>query len=100
MLDSIGINESTSAPLKLSRSIRRGCLLVPLLYLFIIHCLGYFLDQDDLVEGILLPSTNKLFTNQEFRDDINLYLASNIQNLITGKIVLSIFCAALGIKIN
>ena len=52
----VGINGLNGGSFKLSRSICQGCPLALFLYLFVANCLGYVLEKDKGIEGILLPS--------------------------------------------
>ena len=97
---SVRINGATSAPFKLTRSVRQGCPLAPFLYLFIADCLGYLLESDEGVVGILLPGHRSSVTDQEFADDTNLYLQGTLENLDRAKRALGIFALAAGAQIN
>jgi hypothetical protein len=96
----VGINGLNGGSFKLSRSIRQGCPLAPFLYLFVANCLGYVLEKDKGVEGILLPGKGNFVIDQEFADDTNLYLADNLTNLNNLKAALNLFTLASGAKIN
>lgn len=96
----IRINGTISSPFKLSRSVRQGCPLAPFLYLFIPECLGYLMEGDNGLQGLLLPHSYSYVTDHEFADDTNLYLASAVSNLNITKDVLDLFSLAARAKIN
>lgn len=96
---SVGINELQSEPFQLSRSIRQGCPLAPFLYLFVADCLGYVLEKDENIKGLVLPGNHKI-TDQEYADDTNLYLHGSAENLDNVKLSLELFASASRAKIN
>jgi hypothetical protein len=96
----VGLSGQTSDPFKLTRSIRQGCPLAPFLYLSVADCLGYLLDQDETIQGLLLPGQGGVIKDQEYADNTNLYLKDSIQNLNNTKLTLETFSLASGAKIN
>jgi hypothetical protein len=96
----VGVNGQTSAPFKLSRSIRQGCPLAPFLYLFVVDCLGNLLESNDTIIGLRLPGNDGAAVDQEYADDTNLYLEGSLLNLNNTKRALELFSLAAGAKIN
>jgi hypothetical protein len=64
---------SKQSTLQLTRSICQGCPLAPFMYLFVADCLGYILEQNNIVTGLKLPAEGGEVIDQEYADDTMLY---------------------------
>lgn len=59
------------------------------IYLFVIDCLGYVLENTPEVEGILLAHILERVVDAEFADDTNVYLVGNEAKLNNVKRILT-----------
>jgi hypothetical protein len=96
----VGMNRIKSEAFKLSRLVRKGCLLAPFLYLFIADCLRYLLENMENIKRIVLQGGKDTLIDCKFKDNTNLYLEGTSENLMNVKTVLDIFVKVAGASIN
>ena len=86
---------------KLSRSVRQGCPLAPLLFLIFVEALHSFLHSQPVnVRGINSLEFLEPIMDSEFADDTNMYINGLVTNLWAVYKGLPEFCEALGDLVN
>ncbi|KAL3685602.1 hypothetical protein R1sor_003624 [Riccia sorocarpa] len=100
---SVRINTSCSKRFLISRSVRQGCPLSPLLFTIAIQvfsdAVNSFQDQGFL-KGINLPETGTQYCHGLFADDAHLLLQADQQNLLNAKSLLQTFGEASGLQVQ
>ncbi|KAL3689717.1 hypothetical protein R1sor_016026 [Riccia sorocarpa] len=100
---SVRINNTITKTFQISRSVRQGCPLSPLLFTIAIQTLT---DGVNLklrmgeIKGIILHSIGIQYCQGYFADDSHLLLAADRSNLVTAKNLLHQFGTASGLKVQ
>ncbi|KAH7415806.1 hypothetical protein KP509_14G061700 [Ceratopteris richardii] len=99
----VSMNGHMSEPFKLTRSIRQGCPLAPLLFAIASDALGW-LVKDALTEGkingVSIPNSPTPLCLQMFADDTNVVLKNDNQSLTKFLDCLDVFYLASGSRVN
>jgi hypothetical protein len=86
---------------KLSRSIRQGCPLAPLLFLIFAEAMHVYIHAQPVkILGIQSLELPEPILDFEFADDITLYVSGSVTNLWAVHTALSEFCEASGALLN
>ena len=97
----IDVNGNLSEPIRLQRSIRKGCPITPLIFFIAVYAMFYVLRDSKLgppVKGIALPNMDELI-NVQFADDTSLFLGLTEENFDNSIRRLDFFCKASRSKI-
>lgn len=98
----IMMNGGVTSPVSLTRSLRQGCPLSPLLFALVTHPMLTLLTQlarDGEVVGLTLPSGQQL-VGQALADDSFMFLKANKANIDRAMAAWSLFAKASGLHIN
>ncbi|MCO5597147.1 hypothetical protein L7F22_051222 [Adiantum nelumboides] len=98
----IMMNGGVTSPVSLTRSLRQGCPLSPLLFALATHPMLTLLTQlarDGEIVGLTLPSGQQL-VGQAFADDSFMFLNANNANIGRAMEAWSLFALASGLHIN
>ncbi|MCO5562139.1 hypothetical protein L7F22_015765 [Adiantum nelumboides] len=98
----IMMNGGVTSPVSLTRSLRQGCPLSPLLFALATHPMLTLLTQlarDREIVGLTLPSGQQL-VGQAFSDDSFMFLNANNANIGRAMEAWSLFALASGLHIN
>ncbi|KAL3694935.1 hypothetical protein R1sor_008586 [Riccia sorocarpa] len=99
----ISINNACSSPFQISRPVRQGCPLSPLLFTIAIQVLTDTINgwiQMQMLKGIELTSINTHYCQGYFADDAHFLLAADKQNLLNAKSLLQTFGQASGLTVQ
>ena len=86
-LSSLGSNGLVTAPFAVTRSVRQGCGLSPLLYVLCIEPLAYNFRTNPGIRGLSLPGCNQTLKVTQYADDTTCVIA-DVSSL---KIILDVF---------
>ena len=99
----VSVSGHLTQPISLSKSIRQGCPIAPLLFAIAADS-SVWLVKDRILSGhlhgISLPNSNEEMCLQLFADDSNALVRNDSRSLVTFWQCLDIFCRASGSKIN
>ncbi|MCO5549418.1 hypothetical protein L7F22_024322 [Adiantum nelumboides] len=93
------INGGATSPLSLTRSLRQGCSLSPLLFALVTHPMLTQLAQNGEVVGLTLPLDPQL-VGQALADDSFMFLKASKVNIDRAMAAWSLFAKAFGLHIN
>ena len=92
VFSSVLVNGFVTAPFSVTRSVRQGCGLSPLLYVLCIEPLAHSFRMNPRIRGLSLPGCNQTLKVTQYADDTTCVIA-DVPSL---KAILEVFAAGLG----
>ncbi|KAL3675310.1 hypothetical protein R1sor_025258 [Riccia sorocarpa] len=100
---SVRINNTRSKTFKISRSVRQGCPLSPLLFTIALQVFSDAINsmiREGQLKGIELPGTGIQYCQGLFADDAHILLYADRTNLLNAKQLLQTFGVASGLRVQ
>ncbi|GMI89472.1 hypothetical protein HRI_002616500 [Hibiscus trionum] len=100
---SVLVNGAPSDKFRLSRGLRQGCPLSPLLFNIVGEVLSSLIDKAielNLLSGAVVGNSNQQVSHLRFADDLILFLEADLSNVKCVLRLLRIFEAASGLQLN
>ena len=96
---SIYVNGQVSVPFNISRSVRQGCSLSPLLYVLCMEPFAHKIRRDLFIKGLQLPGTADQVRISQYADDTNIVVCT-MRSIDRVFFLVESYCLASASKLN